>query len=227
MSIQISDDLANWTNIEVLGPTGPNASGGWIQHSFNVSDFALLTSNVQVRFIVGDLGAGSIVEAAIDDFSYEDVDCSGVADCNGNGVIDADDIANGTSIDCDLDNIPDECSTANGSVADCNANGTPDLCELASGAADCDNDGNLDVCEPDTDLDGTIDDCDDDIDGDGILNACDIDQTPGLDCDINGQLDSCDFAAGATDCDFNRTLRSKIAGATSPRGEVVPARRWP
>ena len=208
MSIQISDDLANWTNIEVLGPTGPNASGGWIQHSFNVSDFALLTSNVQVRFIVGDLGAGSIVEAAIDDFSYEDVDCSGVADCNGNGVIDADDIANGTSLDCDLDNIPDECSTANGSVADCNANGLPDLCELASGAADCDFDGNLDACELDTDLDGTIDDCDDDIDGDGILNACDTDQTAGLDCDINGQLDSCDLAAGAADCDFNGQLDS-------------------
>ena len=206
MTIQISDDLANWTNVELLGPTGPDTIGGWIQHSFNVTDFVLLTSTVQMRFIVGDLGAGSIVEAAIDDFAYEDVDCSGVADCNANGIPDAEDIANGTSIDCDFDNIPDECSTANGSVADCDTNGVPDLCDLAAGAEDCDTDGTLDACEVDTDQDGTIDDCDDDIDGDGIPNNCDADQTAGADCDSNGQLDSCDLAAGAPDCDFNGQL---------------------
>lgn len=32
------------------------------------------------------------------------------SDCNGNGVRDADDIANGTSLDCNLDGIPDECA---------------------------------------------------------------------------------------------------------------------
>jgi len=97
MTIQISDDLTNWSDVEILGPGGPNTTGGWIQHTFNVADFALLTSTVQMRFIVSDLGAGSIIEAAIDDFVYEDVDCSGVADCNSNGVPDAEDIANGTS----------------------------------------------------------------------------------------------------------------------------------
>ncbi len=208
MTIQISDDLANWTNVELIGPTGPDTTGGWIQHTFTVADFALLTSTVQMRFIVGDLGAGSIIEAAIDDFVFEDVDCSGVADCNANGIPDADDIANGTSEDCDLDNIPDECSTANGTVPDCDGNGIPDLCDLATGAADCDTDGNLDACEVDTDGDGTIDDCDDDIDGDGIVNSCDVDQTAGPDCDNNGQIDSCDLAGGATDCDFNGQLDS-------------------
>ena len=208
MTMQIADDLANWTNVELLGPTGPDTTGGWIQNTFNVADFALLTSTVQMRFIVGDLGAGSIIEAAIDDFVFEDVDCSGVADCNANGIPDADDITSGTSIDCDLDNIPDECSTANGTVADCDTNGVPDLCDLAAGAADCDTDGNLDACEPDSDQDGTIDDCDDDIDGDGIANACDVDQTAGLDCDSNGQLDSCDLASGAADCDINGQLDS-------------------
>lgn len=34
---------------------------------------------------------------------------NGYLDCNGNGVADADDIANGTSIDCNSNNVPDEC----------------------------------------------------------------------------------------------------------------------
>jgi hypothetical protein len=45
------------------------------------------------------------------------------ADCNGNGVEDADDISGGTSEDCDTNGVPDECQ------ADCNGNGSPDACD--------------------------------------------------------------------------------------------------
>ena len=214
--VQVSDDQSTWIDVETVGPGGTGTSGGWIEHSFQVSDFVLLTGNVQVRFTASDLGSGSIVEAGVDDFRYEDVDCSGINDCNLNGVPDAQDIANGTSQDCDIDGNPDECTTADGSVPDCNGNGVPDICDVATGTADCDQDGMPDSCEVDTDGDGQIDDCDADLDGDGIPNDCDIDQTTGVDCDANGQLDSCDLAAGAVDCDLDGQLDScQISGDRS------------
>ncbi|QDU68693.1 right-handed parallel beta-helix repeat-containing protein [Engelhardtia mirabilis] len=52
----------------------------------------------------------------------------GLGDCNGNGQLDACDIADGTSIDC-------------------NQNGLPDECELLVAGADVDLDGILDVCQ--------------------------------------------------------------------------------
>ncbi|MBS0195573.1 MAG: PQQ-dependent sugar dehydrogenase [Planctomycetes bacterium] len=50
-------------------------------------------------------------------------------DCNGNGVPDATDLANGTSRDCDGNGIPDECDIAAGRATDCNGNGVPDSCD--------------------------------------------------------------------------------------------------
>jgi len=50
-------------------------------------------------------------------------------DCNGNGVPDACDIADGTSEDCNHNQIPDECDIASGSSVDNNGNGVPDECE--------------------------------------------------------------------------------------------------
>lgn len=213
--VEVSDDLANWINVETVGPTGAGTAGGWIQHSFVVSDLVVLSTTVQVRFTASDVGSGSIIEAAIDDFRFEDVDCSGLEDCNVNGIPDADDIATGTSQDCDIDGIPDECSTANGTVPDCNANSIPDICDVATGAADCDQDTVPDSCEPDTDNDGIIDDCDDDIDGDSIPNDCDVDQTQGSDCDGNNVDDTCDLSAGAADCNLNGTLDSCELSATT------------
>jgi hypothetical protein len=54
-------------------------------------------------------------------------------DCNGNGVLDALDIANGFSFDC-------------------NQNGTPDECELLNPLLDLNQNGILDACEPDSGL---------------------------------------------------------------------------
>ena len=150
-----------------------------------------------------------------------------LADCNGNGITDTEDVAAGTSDDCDGDLVPDECQGSSddcdgngianyceiiGGAQDCNFNGIPDNCDISSDfSIDCDGNGVIDVCEidieghdcngneeldacenePDTDGDGIIDECDVDIDGDGIPNSCDIDFTAGLDCDSDGQDDSC------------------------------------
>ncbi len=57
-------------------------------------------------------------------------------------------------------------------AADCDANGLLDFEELRSGAAeDCNDNGALDICEPDPD------------------------------CNANGRLDACDLASGSDDCD--------------------------
>lgn len=81
------------------------------------------------------------------------------ADCNGNGIPDADDLAAGTSLDCNGNLLPDECEE------DCDGDGVPDSCQLAAAPElDCDGDGRLDAC---TGLDPA-----EDWDGDGVADAC-------------------------------------------------------
>jgi len=63
-------------------------------------------------------------------------------DCNGNGVGDVCDLADGVSFDCNLNDIPDECEP------DCNTNGIPDECDIADGTSeDADGNGIPDECE--------------------------------------------------------------------------------
>jgi len=52
-----------------------------------------------------------------------------VPDCNGNGIDDADDIAEGRSTDCNGDTLPDECQPE----LDCDDNGVLDSCEPGLG----------------------------------------------------------------------------------------------
>ncbi len=67
----------SWTNVETIGPAGAGTGGGWILHSFTVSDFVAPTNNVVLRFVAEDAGGGSIVEAGIDDLQAYTVDCGG------------------------------------------------------------------------------------------------------------------------------------------------------
>jgi len=94
--IDISDDDgATWVNVETVGPSGPETSGGWFYHEFRVADFVALTGTVRVRFIASDDGAGSIVEAAVDDFQVVDTGCPSVpcpGDLDGDNDIDLDDL---------------------------------------------------------------------------------------------------------------------------------------
>ena len=76
-TVDISDDGgSSWTTVEVVGPTGNQVNGGWIQHQFQAANLVSLTSQVRLRFIASDLGSGSIVEAAVDDLRVVDVDCA-------------------------------------------------------------------------------------------------------------------------------------------------------
>ena len=118
------------------------------------------------------------------EFSYPTI-----TDCNGNGVDDGCDIANGTSNDDNGNGTPDECEFTdcndngvadeddifNGTSDDCNGNGVPDECELVGG--DCNENGILDECE-------MFDDCNDN----GIPDEC---ETFG-DCNDNGIPDECE-----------------------------------
>lgn len=76
-TVQVSNGGA-YVTVELLGPSGPGTSGGWIWHDFLVSDFVAPSSTVTVRFIASDLDIGSIVEAAIDELSVFRVDCGDV-----------------------------------------------------------------------------------------------------------------------------------------------------
>lgn len=91
--VEISNDGTNWTLVEQVGPSGPETSGGWVFSSFNVADIVALTDNVKVRFVAEDAGSGSVVEAAIDEFSILDANCPPCPeDLTGDGVVDAGDL---------------------------------------------------------------------------------------------------------------------------------------
>jgi hypothetical protein len=70
-----NNDGVSWVRAETVGPDGPDTAGSWIQHSFAISDFLTPTAAMRVRFIATD-ETGSIVEAAVDDFSVTGLDCT-------------------------------------------------------------------------------------------------------------------------------------------------------
>jgi hypothetical protein len=92
--VDITGNGTTWVNVESVGPTGVEASGSWFYHEFLAGDLVSLTSTVQLRFVASDLGAGSIVEAAIDDLQIRDLECAASAvtfrrgDCNDSGAFD-------------------------------------------------------------------------------------------------------------------------------------------
>ncbi|MCY2961309.1 MAG: choice-of-anchor B family protein [Planctomycetota bacterium] len=84
--VDVSNNGTTWVNVETLGPGNAQASGGWYRREFRVTDFVALTGNVRVRFVAEDLGTGSIVEAAIDDFAIVEAVCVGYEPfCAGDG----------------------------------------------------------------------------------------------------------------------------------------------
>ena len=96
--VDISDDGgATWMNLETVGPSGGEVSGNWYFKEFDLANVAGFepTSNFQVRFVCGDLNAGSVIEAAVDGVtlskSYcDDTTCTG--DTNGDGMVNVTDI---------------------------------------------------------------------------------------------------------------------------------------
>ncbi|MEA1980898.1 MAG: C25 family cysteine peptidase, partial [candidate division Zixibacteria bacterium] len=75
MNIFISNnDGLSWTLVETVGPIN-QANGGWYEHSFYVTDYVTQTAQMKMRFDASDLGSGSVVEAALDDFQITVYSC--------------------------------------------------------------------------------------------------------------------------------------------------------
>jgi bacillopeptidase F len=67
--VDVSDDGGStWESLEVVGPSGPEVSGGWFHKEFLVADIPNIsnTSQLRIRFTASDLNAGSVVEADLD-----------------------------------------------------------------------------------------------------------------------------------------------------------------
>ena len=112
-----------------------------------------------------------------------------IPDCNGNGLDDLCEIADGTETDCDGSGVPDSCED----LRDCDGDGTPDACQIAADAQlDKNGDGVLDACNyaaGDFDLDGVVGGADlayllgiwgavnppvGDLTGDGVVDGADL-----------------------------------------------------
>ena len=94
MFVRISSNGGvDWMLAEQVGPV-VQAGGGWFKHEFWVSDFFVPTDQVMLRFEVSDLGGGSVVEAGLDDFQFEYLQCGPAymcGDTDGSESIDIDD----------------------------------------------------------------------------------------------------------------------------------------
>ena len=93
--VEVSNNAgATWVTLEQFG-NGPNSMGGWLLQSFALSDFVGLTDQMQVRFIVSDFGPANVVEAGVDAFSVQLVNCMEVllGDINRDGNLDLLDIS--------------------------------------------------------------------------------------------------------------------------------------
>lgn len=89
MPIEVSNNNgASWVTMESVSQN----AGAWVFKRFRVNNFVTLTSQVRFRFRAQDLGAGSLVEAAIDDFQVISAECAVLGDLNGDGIVDGADL---------------------------------------------------------------------------------------------------------------------------------------
>ncbi|MFQ5805429.1 MAG: hypothetical protein ACE5I3_03150, partial [Phycisphaerae bacterium] len=139
-------------------------------------------------------------------------------DCNGNGIPDVNDVADGTSEDCNTNGVPDECDITDGRSEDVNGNGIPDECEpdcngngipddwdISRGTGlDCNTNGIPDECDiadgrsEDVNGNGIPDECEPDCNGNGIPDDWDISHGTSRDCNGNGVPDECDITDGTS-----------------------------
>ena len=64
--VEISaDGGATWTTLEIVGPDGPDVSGGWVFKNFRIADFIEPTDQFRIQFRAADAGEGSVVEAGV------------------------------------------------------------------------------------------------------------------------------------------------------------------
>jgi len=91
MTVQVSSNNGgSWTTVEVIGPTGPETSGGWFHKTVRIADFVTPSNQFRVRFTVEDSGSPSVVEGGVDGVSIQafvcdDADC--IADFNNDNLV--------------------------------------------------------------------------------------------------------------------------------------------
>ncbi len=62
--VDVTSDGSTWVSLENTN----QSTNAWVERSFVLDTFVPMTSTVQLRFVASDYGAGSLVEAAVDDF---------------------------------------------------------------------------------------------------------------------------------------------------------------
>jgi len=92
-----SDGGTTWASLDVVGPSGSEVNGGWITRNWILADIPTYTpsATTKIRFTVGDLNAGSIVEAAVDAIKIGNHYCNEptcIADINSDGVVNVSDL---------------------------------------------------------------------------------------------------------------------------------------
>jgi hypothetical protein len=122
--VDISDDGgASWMNLETVGPVS-ESSGGWYAVEYDLSSVAGFepSANFMVRFACGDLGAGSVIEAAVDGVGLSRSYCD-EASCTG-------DVNNDSSVDVTDLLIVVGAWGDPGGIADVNEDGTVNVSDL-------------------------------------------------------------------------------------------------
>lgn len=89
MPVEWSVDGTTWTQLELVSAN----AGAWVQVRRPLASFLPAPGPFRIRFRARDLGAGSVVEAGVDDVRVEFVGCTAVpGDIDGNGRVDGADL---------------------------------------------------------------------------------------------------------------------------------------
>ncbi len=149
--------------------------------------------------MISDVSGASLAYAATFNGEQDVYFLRIIADCNGNGISDDQDVKGGVSDDCNTNLIPDECEPN----TDCNTNTVQDICDIAAGTSgDCNRNQLPDECEP-------LDDCN----ANEVQDICDLADGTSPDCNRNGIPDECDIATGTSDDENGSGIPDECEGA--------------
>jgi V8-like Glu-specific endopeptidase len=88
--VEVSDDRGTtWTQLETVGPSGPEVDGGWFQKQFAIGDFVSPNDQFMIRFIASDTDPQSVVEAGVDGVQLISLGCAEgpLGDLDGDGLV--------------------------------------------------------------------------------------------------------------------------------------------
>jgi hypothetical protein len=98
-TVEISNNNGGtWQVLEIVGPSGPEVSGGWFFKTWDIASVITPTNEMKVRFTAEDAGPGSVIEAGVDGVKIEVFNCENPEptcplDWDGNGIINSTDVS--------------------------------------------------------------------------------------------------------------------------------------